>query len=395
MTSPPVNAALTPSGKLGKTASYCALFMLLGMLVAVIGPSLGRLAEQTHTSLGLFSWFFVARSLGYLAGALLGGMLYDRLPGHAVMATALAFSALLVALIPLASWYWLLLLVMSVLGIASGVLDVGGNTLLVWLHREKSAPFMNAAHFFFGLGGFVAPVILAQVILRTGGIRWGYWSLALLALPVLMSLALQSSPAPLVKQGQAQAGQVNWPLVVLIVLFFFAYVGAERAIGDWIASYARATELADEVNAAYLTSFFWAAMTIGRLLGIPISARLRPHNLLLIDLLGCLLSLGLILIFPGSWLALQAGASGLGLCMATIYPTMLTFAGSHMAISGRITSIFFIGSGLGGMFTSWLVSLIFEPLGARVVTSAMLVNLLLALGLFIVMLRIASPRKKI
>jgi hypothetical protein len=34
------------------------------------------------------------------------------------------------------------------LGMAEGALDVGGNTLLVWVHQEKVGPFMNGLHFF-------------------------------------------------------------------------------------------------------------------------------------------------------------------------------------------------------------------------------------------------------
>jgi len=38
---------------------------------------------------------------------------------------------------------------------------------------------MNALHFFFGVGAFVSPIIVAQAILMTGDITWAYWVLAL------------------------------------------------------------------------------------------------------------------------------------------------------------------------------------------------------------------------
>ncbi len=68
---------------------------------------------------------------------------------------------------------------------------MGGNTLLVWVHREKVGPFMNALHFFLGVGAFLSPIMIAQVVLLSGGIRGAYWALALLMLPPL-DLALRS-----------------------------------------------------------------------------------------------------------------------------------------------------------------------------------------------------------
>ena len=74
------------------------------------------------------------------------------------------------ALMPLVSWFWLLLLVVLSLGTAQGTLDVGGNTLLMWGHREKIGPFMNGLHFVFGIGAFLSPIIIAQVVSMSPGL---------------------------------------------------------------------------------------------------------------------------------------------------------------------------------------------------------------------------------
>ena len=55
-----------------------------------LGPTLPGLAEQTHTALGAISLLFTAHALGYMLGSFLGGRLYDRIPGHPVMAAMLA-----------------------------------------------------------------------------------------------------------------------------------------------------------------------------------------------------------------------------------------------------------------------------------------------------------------
>ena len=53
------------------------------------------------------------------------------------------------------------------MGVAEGALDVGGNTLLIWVHRHKVGPFMNGLHFFFGAGAFLSPIIIAQTAVRS------------------------------------------------------------------------------------------------------------------------------------------------------------------------------------------------------------------------------------
>jgi len=59
------------------------------------------------------------------------------------------------ALVPGLPQLSLLALVMLVLGCAQAGIDVGGNTLLVWLHRDKVPPFMNGLHLFWGLGSIL------------------------------------------------------------------------------------------------------------------------------------------------------------------------------------------------------------------------------------------------
>ena len=188
-------------GPMAKTIGYYVAFVALGLVMASLGPTLTGLAEHTRTHLSEISVLFTARALGYLIGSFQGGRLYDRVPGQPVMAAGLLVMAATMALAPAISWLWLLGAVLLVLGAAEGTVDVGGNTLLVWVHGHQVGPFMNGLHFFFGLGAFLAPIIVAQAVLVSGDIAWAYWALALLVLPVSAWLLRLPSPA----------GQVNRP----------------------------------------------------------------------------------------------------------------------------------------------------------------------------------------
>ena len=379
------------SGRLAKTAGYYVAFIVLGLSTAALGPTLPGLAEQTRSTLSQVSYLFTARALGYLLGSLLGGRVYDRLPGQRVMAVMLLVMAAGLALVPGISMLWLLAGILLILGLGEGALDVGTNTLIVWVHREKVGPFMNGLHFFFGLGAFLSPVIFAQVILLTGGIAWGYRLLALLVLPVALYTYLQPSPAHAGRREDGTLAPLKAVLVLPICVLFFLAVGLEGAFGGWVYTYATRLDLGDAVTAAYLTSAYWGALTIGRLIGIPLSIRFRPRTLILADVVGCLLSLVVILAWHDSQTALWLGSLGLGISIASIFPNLLSFAGQHMTITGRVTSLFFVGSSLGGMFFPWLIGQLFEPFGALSVMWVLATVAVLSLRVYAWM--IASARR--
>lgn len=386
--------ANTPAGvtrhKSGSTASYYVAFVSLGLVASSLGPTLLGLAENTQTLVREISFLFTARSLGYMLGSLLGGRLYDRLAGHRVMALALIAMAAMMTLTPVMSILWLLTLVILLLGIGEGTLDVGGNTLLVWIHRHKVGPYMNALHFFFGVGAFLGPIIIAQATLRSGGITWAYWILALLVLPSALWLFRLPSPSGQQAETDTPAKPLNYLLLALIAAFFFLFVGAEVGFGGWIFTFAVSLDLTDETSAAYLTSLFWGALTMGRLLAIPLAARFRPRIILFSDLFGCLLSVVIILLWPQSLMAVWLGTFGIGLSMASMFPVTLSLAERRIAITGKVTGIFLVGASLGGMTVPWLIGQLFDPVGPWVMMLILAIALIGAIGVLIALILYSS-----
>ena len=372
--------------RLSKTFAYYAAFIVLGLAAASFGPTLQGVADHVHSTISQISYLFILRSLGYLIGSFLAGRIYDRVKGHPVLVGVIllmAFTTFLVPVIPLLSLVGLVLLL---LGVSEGLMDVGINTLIVWVHRDKVGPFMNGLHFFFGLGAFLSPLIIAQAVVLSGDIYWAYWALAaLMVLPALWIMR-QPSPRPIQEKHVAEERPALPILILLIVFFDFFYVGAEVAYGGWIFTYATALNLGTTTIAALLTSGFWGALTVGRLVGIPLASRYTPRTILLGDLLIELAGLALIQALPGSFVALWLGTFAVGFGMASMFPTILNLAERHMTITSSITSWFFIGSSLGGMTLPWLIGQLFTPFGPRVTMLAVTVNTLLDLVTFVLIM---------
>lgn len=374
-----------------QTGGYFVAFGMLGLVTASLGPTLPGLAENTGTTPGEIGFLFLGRAGGYMLGSMLGGWLYDRLPGNPVIAVMLLSLSALMLLVPLSSWLVILTLLLFVVGLAEGGIDVGGNALLVWSHGAAVGPFMNAGHFFFGVGAFLSPLIVAQALNLGGGIQAAYWIIAALLLPAGVWLWRLPNPIKPTESPRDAEGVTLPPatlgMLVLIVAFFALYVGAESSTGGWLTTYAVVSGLGSEATGAYLTSAFWGALTLGRLLSIPLAVRTTPRTLLLSNLLGCLLSLAVLFLWPQSLVALWVGALGLGLSMAAIFPTLISFAERRMLVTGQVAGWFLVGASMGAMTVPWLMGRAFDAFGPAAFQPILLIDLLLALLIFFLLMR--------
>jgi FHS family Na+ dependent glucose MFS transporter 1 len=325
-----------------------------------------------------------------MLGSIQSGRWYDHWPGHAVLAAGLLLMAVTMVLTPLMSLLGALTAAILALGVADGMVDVGSNTLLVWVYRDKVGPWMNGLHFCFGLGALLAPVVVAQALAISGEITGAYWALAVLMVPGAFWLLCLPSPTVHMGAYDGSAEQGNQVLVVLIALFTALYVGAEVGFGGWIFSYAVALNLSDGPGAAYLTAAFWGALTVGRLLAVPLAMRVRPSTIVLGDLVGCLASVGMMLLSAHSVVAIWLGTGGLGLFMASIFPTTLVFAERRLVMTGRVTGWFLVGASLGAMSVPWLMGQLFELMGPWVLLSTIMATLMVATGVFGIVMRCST-----
>ena len=341
------------------------MFIALGLAVAALGPTLPGLAENTHSTLSAISIHFTMQALGSLVGNLSSGHWYDRAPAHILLAGVILTLSLMLALTPLMTALVALALIVFIMGAAGGSIDVGGNTLLVWLFKDGVGPYMNALHFFFGVGALLSPLFIAQVMAAGGGITGAYWLLALLLLPVaVLLLRLPSPTIPYQTRGDS-AAKPRWALVFLISVMFFFFVGAELSFGGWIYTYSLSLGVATMTTAGYLTSLFWGSLTLGRLVNIPVAARVQPRYMLMADIAGLAVSLLLLLFWDSSAPIVWIATFGMGFSMASAFAALMALGERHIAITGQITSLFLVGASLGSMTVPWLIGQFFESYGEQ------------------------------
>ncbi|XP_068614906.1 major facilitator superfamily domain-containing protein 4A-like [Brachionichthys hirsutus] len=143
-----------------QTLTYWSVFFSFGLCIAFLGPTILDLSCQTHSTLQDITWVFFSQQLFLLVGSSAGGLFKKTLLSSLV---ALFFCTLIIsfvfAIIPLCRHIVVLSLALAVAGTAMGVIDTIANLRLVKLYQKDSSVFLQALHFFIGLGALVSPLV--------------------------------------------------------------------------------------------------------------------------------------------------------------------------------------------------------------------------------------------
>ncbi|NXC37702.1 MFS4B protein, partial [Penelope pileata] len=371
----------------GISAALCAAFLGLGTSIAVLGPTFQNLADNVHKNVTDIYYIFVGRSLGYLGGSVLGGVLFDHVNAHLLLALSMLGTTVGLYAIPWCKKSLLLTFLMSVIGGAMGVLDTGGNVLALNTWGIDAGPHLQALHFSFAIGAFVAP-ILAKMAMGSSEPRdlageetnhsalrpvsaapatlmlkhhlganflWSYIVIGTYLLFVsffFFILYSKSSSAPDKSKASAQKCRVakyHHALIILLFLFFLCYVGAEVTYGSYIFTYAKVFAEMKENEAAALNSVFWGAFAAFRAVAVFCAACLYPGTMIVMSLIGSAVSSLCLAFFAKYPVSLWAGTAVYGASMATIFPSGIAWIEQYTVIQGKSASLFVIGAALGEM----------------------------------------------
>lgn len=362
-----------------QAALYCGTFILLGLTIASLGPTIPILAELTASSLGGIGILFFVRSLGGSLGAIAVGRVLDGTDGHRTMLVCLTVVVILFCLVPFGTSLMLLAPLIFCIGLAEGGVNVGGNTLIMWARPPGLGSWLNGLHLSFAAGAACSPLIVAQMIKHAPDPLWTYWAIPILIIPILaIYVRLPAPPHPQQTEDSSIPAPIDKPLVAVVAATFFFYTGVEIVFGGWIYTYGLEQRLATETTAAYLTAAMWGGVGLGRLAAIPLAQHLLPRHLLIgcFALAGGMLALGAA--YPSSALILWIVTPGLGLALGPVFPTMLAMAGRYMTVTGKINGIFFMLAGAGAMLFPWLMGQLFDSSGTSIFLPVVLGTLVVA-----------------
>ncbi|KAF2070437.1 hypothetical protein CYY_008248 [Polysphondylium violaceum] len=369
------------------TAAFLFCFISLGISVGSLGPTLILLKDNTNSTLDMVGYFFTARGLGYFIGSF-ASRVYDRVNGNFLVAGSVLFMSIVLFLIPLLKNVWLAGGLFFFEGIFAGLIDCGLNTMIVWVWKEKVNPFMQLLHFSFGVGAFLAPLVVSQMVGKTLFFQYTILA-AIMFVPALTIVLLKpAKPFHHEEMDGAPVSKIERTLrlqvIVAMAFFLFFYVGSEMGYGAWVFTYSKLNLSLSDESAALLNSLFWGSFTFGRLAGVFVSLFLSPQQMVITDTLGCFFFAILLILFPSSQTILWISTAGLGISLASIFPTAFSLPNNlNMPVTSRTTSYMVIGATVGELSIPWATGVLQHHIGMHVLPWIVFLSLLVSLTIYI------------
>lgn len=237
---------------------------------------------------------------------------------------ALALPVLTLAATPVALGAALL-----VFGAALGTLDVAMNVHAVEVEREAGIPLMSGFHALYSIGGFAGSAVMTLLLSLDVPVLAGA---ALCAVPMLASI-LAARPCLLAAAGGQDGPMFVRPrgLVLLLAGLAMATFLTEGAMLDWGALLITGKGLAGHDQAGIGYILFSIAMTIGRLSGDRLTARLGDFRMLVAGGTIAVLGFAVLLTAPVAAAAL-GGFLLIGLGASNVVPALFRRAGAQTSM---------------------------------------------------------------
>ena len=153
-------------------------------------------------------------------------------------------------------------------------------------------------------------------------------------------------------------------ILTLLFVFYFLYMGIFVTFGGFVMTFAVTYLKWSKELGTMLTSVFWGAFASGRGLAIVVSKWISPNFMLVGDIaLMCFSLAGLLMALESSENVMWFFTATLGLGMASVFPTGISWAERYMHITGKSTSVFTVASALGEMSLPILTGIAFQVKG--------------------------------
>ena len=340
-------------------AGFLAL-LALGALQAMYGPAFPGLTERFGVGIDVVGVTVVLHFAGSFlttaaSGVLLGNFGYRRVMGSA--GACMTVGVLIVGFAP--SWTWVLLGALLG-GLGFGSLNVSINVLVARVFAPNAAPPLNLLSAMFGVGAVLGPL---GVGMAGSSLRVPFLGLALIT--AAASILIIRLPEPVRAEG---AGNERMPWLVAggFLLMYFLYVASESGVASWETVHLEPSLGAS--GAAYMTSVYWGAVTLGRLLATPVSAFVRPRILIMF-----VTAVALAALLAAHVTALAPYAYAItGLAFAPIFPTGLAWLQRVFPRrSERIVPVVLAAANLGPVLTTGAIGALVAWGGPGLVPSAL------------------------
>ncbi|MCB0116746.1 MAG: MFS transporter [Caldilineaceae bacterium] len=341
-------------------------FFVFGFIDNLKGPTLPSVLRDMAFGYGQGGTILFGAYLGFVIATLLTGPLSDWMGNRTVL--MLAGALIFVGILGFSTMdtFALLFATMLVIGLGMGSIEVGGNALIVDVHRHEQGRYLNLLATFHGVGSLIVPLYAAW-LLETG-VSWRQvfqWTLPLAGAMFLVFLLLPAPPAKHESSGGFDWSAVrsrgfSGPMIGYYVAIAL-YVSAEFGIGAWLVEFLIQAKGMALTTASLLLSGFFGMLMLGRIVGSFVVERVGYLRSILLAAVGGLICL-VIGVFGPPALAIFVPLTGL--FFSIIFPTITAAVSAlHTKNTGTMLGLLFAAGGLGGALGPWSIGVAGDIVG--------------------------------
>ena len=333
---------------------FCAVLAIFvyGMIAAMLGTILPDLSDRFHLTPSQNGAIAFSQALGLMIASLAVGPLLDSEGDKIGLILGLACIALALFLLPRASSFAGIVVLLFLLGVGGGIVVTGANALVSGVSAAHRASALNLVNLFFGLGGLLTPFISANLFQR----KWHRLCYSVAALTVV-TLAVQcftQMPAPAAASGfvLSQVGpMLHSPLLLMLGFFLFLYVSCEVGVWNWLPRHLIARGIPEARALNILSLGFALGLLIGRVGVSPILIHVPAIEVTLASSIAMAVTTFLMLRTDKPTVA-AALVFVAGLSMAPVFPTVLAITGTAFPQMTGTAIGFVITCGWAGLAVS-------------------------------------------
>ncbi|KAL1967894.1 hypothetical protein VTN77DRAFT_2311 [Rasamsonia byssochlamydoides] len=264
-----------------------------------------------------------------------------------------------------------------------------GEAINVALNNVFCANLVNGttilgiAHGAYGVGGTLGPFIATALV--SHGVRWSYFYAITLGISIL-NLAFagwafkgyeKDLPVQLLTALQRTASRqdaspkknhlkkaIKNKATLLGALFIFAYQGAEVSISGWVVSYLISYRKGDPSRVGYVSSGFWAGITVGRFV-LSHPAHRIGERLSVVLLTAGAIAFQLLAWFVPYIIGEAVAVAVLGLLLGPVYPCATSVFTKLLPRNIQTSSLSFVSAvgSSGGAAAPFLTGILAQHVG--------------------------------
>ena len=300
-------------------------YLIFGLSENVKGPAIPQMMTDLNIDEIQIGFLLAINALGFLIACSFAAQLARKIGLRTTLILSLVVIALSGIVICYAPSYFVLCLAFFIMYLANGMLEITLGIIAATFFVKRTGTMLNLAHFFYGIGSAIGPVVAAGLMAMTinnSELGWRYMYLICMALALvpLIPALLGRLGGRADKQSKGEyRNHLKQPAAwcIIIILAFGGF--AEMAIGGWLVNYLEKANALTTASAAFILTAFFIVFTFARLVVGPF-----------IDKFGAVLSLLVFCAFAAITLCIgiMMGESGhvliiiCGFGTAPIYPTV-------------------------------------------------------------------------